>query len=149
MKVGFNDKIEVDEVFVESEVFVYFMLYKLRGVILVVNDDKGRKIVVDFFLYVEERIYLIGCLDYDMLGLFFLINDGEFVNQLMYFKFEVDKVYVVKIKGILSCEKIRQLQCGVMLEDGKIVLVCVKVFFIDKSKQMVIVELMIYEGKNC
>ncbi len=50
---------------------------------------------------------------------YFLTNDGEFANQLMHPKFEVDKVYVAKIKGIPSREKIRQLQRGVMLEDGK------------------------------
>ncbi|MGB8462056.1 MAG: S4 domain-containing protein, partial [Priestia megaterium] len=54
-KVGPNDKIEVDEVPVESEAPVYFMLYKPRGVISAANDDKGRKTVVDFFPHVEER----------------------------------------------------------------------------------------------
>lgn len=118
-KVGPNDKIEVDEVPVESEAPVYFMLYKPRGVISAANDDKGRKTVVDFFPHVEERIYPIGRLDYDTSGLLLLTNDGEFANQLMHPKFEVDKVYVAKIKGIPSRESIRQLQRGVMLEDGK------------------------------
>ncbi len=147
-KVGPNDKIKVDEVPVESEAPVYFMLYKPRGVISAANDDKGRKTVVDFFPHVEERIYPIGRLDYDTSGLLLLTNDGEFANQLMHPKFEVDKVYVAKIKGIPSREKIRQLQRGVMLEDGKTAPARAKVLSIDKSKQTAIVELTIHEGKN-
>ncbi|MER2254155.1 MAG: pseudouridine synthase [Priestia megaterium] len=147
-KVGPNDKIEVDEVPVESEAPVYFMLYKPRGVISAANDDKGRKTVVDFFPHVEERIYPIGRLDYDTTGIILLTNDGEFANQLMHPKFEVDKVYVAKIKGIPSRESIRQLQRGVMLEDGKTAPARAKVLSIDKSKQTAIVELTIHEGKN-
>ena len=124
------------------------MLYKPRGVISAANDDKGRKTVVDFFPHVEERIYPIGRLDYDTSGLLLLTNDGEFANQLMHPKFEVDKVYVAKIKGIPSREKIRQLQRGVMLEDGKTAPARAKVLSIDKSKQTAIVELTIHEGKN-
>jgi 23S rRNA pseudouridine2605 synthase len=66
----------------------------------------------------------------------------------MHPKFEVDKVYVAKIKGIPSREKIRQLQRGVMLEDGKTAPARAKVLSIDKSKQTAIVELTIHEGKN-
>lgn len=74
-----------------------------------------------------------------MFGVLLMINDGDFVNVLMYFRYKVEKIYVVKIKGLLIGEKICMLECGVMLEDGKIVLVCVKIIFWDKCKEMVIV----------
>lgn len=104
-KVGPNDKIEVDGVPLEREEPVYFMLYKPRGVISAAKDDKDRKTVVDFFPHVEERIYPIGRLDYDTSGLILLTNDGEFANLLTHPKYEIDKVYVAKIKGIPPREK--------------------------------------------
>ncbi|GAA3327640.1 hypothetical protein GCM10020331_068390 [Ectobacillus funiculus] len=58
-------------------------------------------------------------MDYDTSGLLLLTNDGEFANALMHPKYEVEKVYVAKVKGVLTGEKIRMLQRGVMLEDGK------------------------------
>ncbi|KSU89543.1 pseudouridine synthase [Bacillus sp. VT 712] len=147
-KVGPNDKIEVDGVPLEREEPVYFMLYKPRGVISAAKDDKDRKTVVDFFPHVEERIYPIGRLDYDTSGLILLTNDGEFANLLTHPKYEIDKVYVAKIKGIPPREKIRQLQRGIMLEDGKTSPARAKVLSIDKGKQTAIVELTIHEGKN-
>ncbi|AQX53875.1 rRNA pseudouridine synthase [Priestia flexa] len=147
-KVGPNDKIEVDGVPLEREEPVYFMLYKPRGVISAAKDDKDRKTVVDFFPHVEERIYPIGRLDYDTSGLILLTNDGEFANLLTHPKYEIDKVYVAKIKGIPPREKIRQLQRGIMLEDGKTSPARAKVLSIDKGKQTAIVELSIHEGKN-
>lgn len=69
-----------------------------------------------------------------MSGFLFLINDGEFVNKLMYFKYEIDKIYVVKVKGILFKELFRKLECGIRFEEGKMVFVKVKLLFLDKKK---------------
>ncbi|TYR82546.1 rRNA pseudouridine synthase [Priestia megaterium] len=147
-KVGANDQIEVDGVPLEREEPVYFMLYKPRGIISAVKDDKNRKTVVDFFPHIEQRIYPIGRLDYDTSGLILLTNDGEFANLLTHPKYEIEKVYVAKVKGIPPREKIRQLQRGVMLEDGKTAPARAKVLSIDKGKQTAIIELTIHEGKN-
>ena len=60
VKVTPSDKIEVEGVQMEKERKVYFLLYKPRGVISAVSDDKNRKVVTDFFPNVEERIYPVG-----------------------------------------------------------------------------------------
>jgi len=75
-KVTTSDKIEVDGVQIEGEEPVYFLFYKPRGVISSVHDDKGRKVVTDFFETIEQRIYPVGRLDYDTSGLLLLTNDG-------------------------------------------------------------------------
>ena len=64
------------------------------------SDDKGRKVVTDFFSNYQERIFPVGRLDYDTSGLLLLTNDGEFANLLMHPSNEVEKVYVAKTKGI-------------------------------------------------
>ncbi|MCL6615921.1 MAG: pseudouridine synthase, partial [Anoxybacillus ayderensis] len=83
VKVSPQDRIEVDGIPLEREEPVYYLLYKPRGVISSVKDEKGRKVVTDFFKHVNKRIYPIGRLDYDTSGLLLLTNDGEFANILM------------------------------------------------------------------
>ncbi len=87
VKVGSSDKIEVNGLKLEREEPVYFMLYKPRGVISAAEDDKGRKVVTDFFDDVPQRLYPIGRLDYDTSGLILITNDGEFAHKLMHPKY--------------------------------------------------------------
>ncbi len=148
IKVGLNDKVEVNEVPLQKEAPVYFLFYKPRGVISAVSDDKNRKVVTDYFPHIKERIYPIGRLDYDTSGLLLLTNDGEFANALMHPKHEVDKVYVAKVKGIPLRENLKKLEKGITLEDGKTAPAKIKVLSIDKRKQTAIVEITIHEGRN-
>ena len=48
---------EVDEVPIYQEEYGYYLLYKPKGVISAVADDKGRKVVTDLLPMVKERIY--------------------------------------------------------------------------------------------
>ncbi|WHY80160.1 pseudouridine synthase [Neobacillus sp. WH10] len=148
VKVFPSDKVEVNEIQIEKEEPVYFLLYKPRGVISSVSDDKGRKVVTDFFSQFKERIFPVGRLDYDTSGLLLLTNDGEFANLLMHPKNEIDKVYVAKTKGIPLRENLRKLEKGIRLEDGKTAPAKVKLLSVDKKKQTAIVEITIHEGRN-
>ncbi|RTR30383.1 rRNA pseudouridine synthase [Robertmurraya yapensis] len=148
LKVSPTDRVEVNGIPVEKEEPIYFLFYKPRGVISSVMDDKGRKVVTDFLPELKQRVYPVGRLDYDTSGLILLTNDGEFANLLMHPKNEIQKVYVAKIKGIPSREKIRGLERGVQLEDGKTAPAKAKVISIDKKKQTAIIELAIHEGRN-
>jgi 23S rRNA pseudouridine2605 synthase len=148
LKVSSSDRVEVNEIQIEKEEPVYFLLYKPRGVISSVNDEKGRKVVTDFFPHLKERIYPVGRLDYYTSGLLVLTNDGEFANLLMHPKNEIDKVYVAKVKGIPSKENLRKLEKGIRLEDGKTAPARVKLLSADNKKQSAIVEITIHEGRN-
>jgi 23S rRNA pseudouridine2605 synthase len=148
LKVSTSDRVEVNEIQIEKEEPVYFLLYKPRGVISSVNDDKGRKVVTDFFPHLKERIYPVGRLDYDTSGLLVLTNDGEFANLLMHPKNEIDKVYVAKVKGIPLKENLRKLERGIRLEDGRTAPARVKLLSADSKKQVAIVEITIHEGRN-
>lgn len=148
VKVGANDQVEVNGVPLVKEAPVYFLLYKPRGVISAVQDDKNRKVVTDFFPEIEARIYPIGRLDYDTSGLLLLTNDGEFANTLMHPKYEIDKAYVAKVKGIPFRETLKKLEKGIMLDDGKTAPAKTKVLSIDKKKQTAIIEITIHEGRN-
>lgn len=147
-KVTAKDQIKVEEVQIEKDESVYFILYKPRGVISSVKDDKGRKVVTDFFKNIKERIYPVGRLDYDTSGLLIMTNDGEFANLLMHPSGEIEKVYVAKTKGIPTRENLKKLEKGIQLSDGKTAPAKVKMLSFDNRKQTAIVEIAIHEGRN-
>lgn len=147
-KVSSGDRIEVDGVPIAKEEPVYFLLYKPSGVISAVSDDKGRKVVTDYFEEVEQRLFPIGRLDYDTSGVLLLTNDGDFANQLMHPRYKIEKTYVAKVKGAVPKEKQRQLEKGVELEDGKTAPARVKLLSADRDKNASIVEITIHEGRN-
>ncbi|TFE00446.1 pseudouridine synthase [Jeotgalibacillus sp. R-1-5s-1] len=147
-KVSPSDSIEVGGVKIERENKVYFLFYKPSGVISAVKDDKGRKVVTDFFDYVEERIYPVGRLDYDTSGILLLTNDGEFANLLTHPKYEVTKTYIARVKGLVRKETLKKLEKGIKLEDGMTAPARAKIISADKEKDKTIVELTIHEGRN-
>ncbi|GIO22586.1 pseudouridine synthase [Oceanobacillus sp. J11TS1] len=148
VKVSPEDKVEVDGVPLEKENLVYYLLYKPRGVISSVKDDKGRKVVTDLLPGVEERIFPVGRLDYDTSGILLLTNDGEFANQLMHPSKEINKVYVAKVKGIPHKQALLKLQKGVISDGEKLKAVHAKLLSSDKDKKTSILELTLHEGKN-
>lgn len=148
VKVSPDDTVEVDGVPLEKEKHVYYLLYKPRGVISSVKDDKARKTVVDLLQGVEERVFPIGRLDYDTSGLLLLTNDGEFANNLMHPSQEIDKVYVAKVKGIPRKQELAILRKGVTSEGDKLKAVHAKLLSSDKEKRTSIIELTLHEGKN-
>jgi len=87
-------------------------------VISSVTDDKGRKTVVDLLPNVKERIYPVGRLDWDTSGVLILTNDGDFTDEMIHPRNEIDKVYVARVKGIANKENLRPLTRGVEI-DGK------------------------------
>ena len=142
-----KDKIEVNGIPLEREEPVYYLLYKPRGVISSVSDEKGRKTVTDF-VETDYRIFPAGRLDYDTSGAIILTNDGEFAQLLTHPKHEIEKVYVAKVRGIPTGKKIKMLREGVMLEDGKTAPAKVKVLSVDRKKNVAIIRITIHEGRN-
>lgn len=146
-KVEYSDQIEINGQCLKKEDKVYILLNKPRGVVSTVSDDKKRKTVIDV-IGIEERIYPVGRLDYDTTGLLILTNDGELTNYLTHPKNEVDKVYVAKIKGVLSGSDIHSLENGVLIDGVKTAKAKLKVRKKDRKTNTSIIELTIHEGKN-
>ncbi|WP_090853602.1 pseudouridine synthase [Paraliobacillus sp. PM-2] len=147
-KVLPDDKIEVNNIPLEKEEPVYYMLYKPRGVISSVKDEKGRKVVLDYLPDIDQRVYPIGRLDYDTSGIILLTNDGEFAQLLMHPSHEIDKVYIAKVKGIPTNDALKQLKKGVQADGEKLKAVQIKILSTDRTKNTAIIELTLHQGKN-
>lgn len=147
-KVESTDLIEVEGNPLQTkEDKVYYLLNKPRGVVTTVKDDKGRKTVIDL-IKTNKRIYPVGRLDYDTTGLLILTNDGELTNFLTHPKNNIEKVYVAKIKGLITKEEIKKLCNGVIIEGKKTSKARAKILKIDKKTNSSVVELIIHEGHN-
>ncbi|WP_088809621.1 MULTISPECIES: pseudouridine synthase [unclassified Listeria] len=148
VKVSGSDRIEVEGIEITKEIHRYFLFYKPRGVVSAVTDDKGRKVVSDYFLDIEERLYPVGRLDYETSGLLLMTNDGEFANLLMHPKFKVEKRYIARLKGIPEKMALRNLERGVIIDGRKTAPAKVRMRSFDKGKSKSIVEITIHEGRN-
>ncbi len=146
-RASYSDTIIINGVTLKLEPKEYVLLYKPRGVVSSVSDDKGRKTVVDI-VESENRLYPVGRLDYDTSGLLLLTNDGELTNLLIHPSHEVEKVYIVKIDDVVNPELVKSLAKGVMVDGKKTGKARVKIKKIDKKKKSSIIELTIYEGRN-
>ena len=78
---------------------VYIMLNKPRGYVTTLSDEKGRKNAAQLVADCGKRVYPVGRLDMDSEGLLLFTNDGEFANNLMHPKHEVNKTYRVVVRG--------------------------------------------------
>lgn len=147
-KVNKTDAIEVEgKILNIEEDKVTYLLNKPRGVISSVNDDKGRKTVVDL-IGTTKRIYPIGRLDYDTTGLILLTNDGELANLLMHPNNQVEKKYVAKLNKYFEISDLKKLEHGIKVDGVKCTPTRVKIKKNDKEKDYSIVEISIVEGRN-
>ena len=147
-KVGANDKIEVDGIPIYKEEPVYFMFYKPKGVLSSASDDKGRTVVTDYFKDVEQRVYPVGRLDWDTSGVLILTNDGDFTDEMIHPRNEIDKVYVARVKGIANKENLRPLTRGVTIDGKKTKPATYEILKVDVEKNRSVVQLTIHEGRN-
>ena len=146
-KANFSDDILIDGKKIEREEKEYYIFNKPRGVITSTSDDKGRKVVTDYF-ETNKRLYPVGRLDYDTTGLLILTNDGELANLIMHPRNEIEKQYIAKLEGIIKGEEINKLKNGIVLDGTKCIPKRVKLREFDKKTNTYIVEIVICEGKN-
>ena len=128
----------------KAEVVVY-ALNKPKGVLTTMVDDQGRPCVGDYVSELEQRVFHVGRLDSDTEGLLLLTNDGELANRLIHPSYGVDKTYIATVKELTN-KALSELMSGVELDDGTAK--ATKARIIDRTKNSVMVELVIHEGRN-
>jgi pseudouridine synthase len=97
---------------------LYLMLNKPFGYVCSLRDPEGRPVVTDLLTGIKERVYPVGRLDFDSLGLLLLTNDGEWAHRLTHPRFHVSKTYKVTVQGEVSESTLQRLRSGVYLEEG-------------------------------
>ncbi len=126
---------------------VYLLLNKPRGYVTTLNDPEGRATVTDLIKGVNTRVFPVGRLDYDAQGLVLFTNDGDLTQRLLNPKNKIEKIYLVKVKGIPSRKVIEALEEGMYLEKNLKTLPA-RIRFLKGSKNAAWLKVVIFEGKN-
>ena len=78
---------------------VYLMLNKPRGYVTTLSDEYGRRTAAELVADCGVRVYPVGRLDRDSEGLLLFTNDGELAQRMLHPRHQVDKVYLVTVRG--------------------------------------------------
>lgn len=131
---------------VKTKSYTYIMLHKPRGFITTMNDEMGRKCVAELVKDVGARVYPVGRLDRESEGLLLMTNDGEFANAMTHPTKHVPKTYRVTVRPSITDEQITALMTGIVIEDRMTAPAEVRV--ITKEEGRVVLEIVLYEGRN-
>ena len=94
----------------------------------------------------KERIFPVGRLDYDSSGLLLLTNDGQLANRLTHPRYQVKKVYLVKVKGEPNPSELLKLEKGIFLDGKKTA--PARVRMIVQAPRRSLVRMEIFEGRK-
>ncbi len=101
---------------------LYLLMNKSKNLITTLQDEKGRKTVMDIIKpeHKKLRIFPVGRLDRNTTGLLLLTNDGALADKLTHPRNEIKKVYHVELDRPFRKEDMEEIREGIALEDGPI-----------------------------
>lgn len=125
---------------------VYLLLNKPSGYIVTMNDPQKRKTVLELLPRLPVRIFPVGRLDGETEGALLFTNDGELANRLMHPRYQVKKVYEVKVKGYVEDKDLEKLEKGIFIDGRKTAPARAKIIYRNKENSLVHLEL--HEGRK-
>ena len=144
-KVLPTDEVKFNDSRVQGEKKVYLVLNKPKGYVPSLDDPHAGKTVMDL---VEgactERIYPVGRLDKNSLGLLLFTNDGDLTKQLTHPSYLKKKIYQVTLDKPLARADMDRIAEGITLEDGEIF--ADEISYVKENKQEIGIE--IHSGRN-
>lgn len=123
----------------------YYLFNKPQGVITSVKDDKERSIVMDY-IERKSRLFPVGRLDYNSEGLLILTNDGDLCKILTDAPSGIERVYDVKLRGVVGSEIRKKNITAVRIEKAYVSKPTIKV--LRETKTNTWVRTYISTGRN-
>ncbi len=144
-KVMPTDEVRFNDARVQGEKKVYLVLNKPKGYVTSLEDPHATKTVMDLVKGAcAERIYPVGRLDKNSLGLLLFTNDGDMTKQLTHPAYQKKKIYQVTLDKPLSRADMDRIAEGITLEDGEIH--ADEIAYVKDKKQEIGIE--IHSGRN-
>ena len=140
-----TDEVRFNDERLQGEKHVYIVLNKPKGYVTSLEDPHADKTVMDLVKDAcTERVYPVGRLDKNSLGLLLITNDGDVTRQLTHPSYRKKKIYQVTLDKALTRADMDTLTEGITLEDGDIF--ADEVAYASEDKKTVGVE--IHSGRN-
>ena len=144
-KIMPTDEVRFHDEKLQGEKNVYLVLNKPKGYVTSLEDPHADKTVMDLVRGAcSERVYPVGRLDKNSLGLLLITNDGDITRQLTHPSYHKKKIYQVTLDKPLTRADMDSLTEGITLEDGDIF--ADEVAYASEDKRTVGVE--IHSGRN-
>ena len=144
-KIMPTDEVRFHDEKLQGEKNVYLVLNKPKGYVTSLEDPHADKTVMDLVRGAcSERVYPVGRLDKNSLGLLLITNDGDITRQLTHPSNRKKKIYQVTLDKPLTRADMDTLTEGMTLEDGEIF--ADEVAYASEDKRTVGVE--IHSGRN-
>lgn len=113
-----KDRVEFDgKVIALKSEPMFIMLNKPKGYVTSCSHP-GEKIVLDL-IDIPERVYPIGRLDKDSIGLLILTNDGSLHHRLLHPSFDHEKEYDVTVSKPITDGSLRNIASGLPMMGSK------------------------------
>ena len=106
-----------EEIVLDQKDKIYLAFHKPVGVICT-TDPKAKDNIIEAVNY-PERVYPVGRLDVASSGLILLTNDGSVVNKILKGQNKVEKEYLVDVDKLVTEDKLKRLERGVVLDGHK------------------------------
>lgn len=144
-KVKPSDEVRFNDERIQGEKKVYLVLNKPKGYVTSMEDPHADKTVMDLVKNAcTERIYPVGRLDKNSVGLLLFTNDGDVASRLTHPSLEKKKIYQVTLDKPLTRADMERIAEGVTLEDGEVY--ADEIAYASDNKKEVGVE--IHSGRN-
>lgn len=144
-KVKPTDEVRFNDERIQGEKKVYLVLNKPKGYVTSMEDPHADKTVMDLVKNAcTERIYPVGRLDKNSLGLLLFTNDGDVASQLTHPSLEKKKIYQVTLDKALTRADMERIAEGLTLEDGDVY--ADEIAYTSDNKKEVGIE--IHSGRN-
>ena len=129
----------------QREEKIWLMLHKPRGYVTTLSDEKSRRTVWELVKDCGFRVWPVGRLDLDSEGLLLFTNDGEGTNRLLHPSHQVEKEYLVTVRGDL--QKALPILRGRLKLDGEL-LAPARVECLQREEKGGVLSVTIHQGKN-
>ncbi|MDR2885292.1 MAG: pseudouridine synthase [Rikenellaceae bacterium] len=144
-KVNMTDDVRLNGERLQGEKKVYILMSKPKGFVTTMEDPHAERTVIDLIKgQCQERVYPVGRLDKNSLGVLLITNDGDLTKRLTHPSYSKKKIYQVGLDKALTKADLEKIAAGIELEDGPIAADAID--WVSESKKEIGIE--IHSGRN-
>jgi pseudouridine synthase len=98
----------------------YLVLNKPRGFVTTRSDPSNRPTVMELLPPTLRSLFPVGRLDMGTTGLLLLTDDGDFAQRIAHPSYEVEKTYMLTVRGVPNERALEKARKGMQVDGQKL-----------------------------